>query len=208
MSLSTDLWDANQDLARASLEHPFVRELADGTLARKRFVYYVGQDSFFLKAFARAYTIAGAKAPDWEGFCALHLLADGVLKELKLHERFAARWNVAIDTVTAGAATRRYTDFVLATAWGQDTGATVVALCPCMRLYAYLGRRLAERRPPEHAYIDWIRTYGDPEVEALARKLEGLADRYASHTPQVREIYRYSMECERDFFQAAYDSVH
>jgi len=182
--------------------------LADGSLSRKRFAYYVSQDVFFLKAFARGYSIAGAKAPDWEGFCTLHALADGVLEEMKLHDKYAAEWGVDVVNVAPGAATRRYTDFLLATAWAYDTGITVVALSPCMRLYAYLGQQLAQKNPPEHQYIDWIRTYSSPDIENLAQQLEKLTDRYVSDTPRVRTTYRYAMECERDFFQAAFDSVN
>jgi thiaminase (transcriptional activator TenA) len=207
MTLSNDLWQANQDLVQENLEHPFIRELSDGSLARERFAYYVGQDAFFLQAFARAYTVAGAKAPDWEGFRMLHVLADGVLEELKLHGKYAAEWGVDLMNTAPTPATRQYTDFVLATAWACESGVTVVALSPCMRLYAYLGQQLAAKNPTDHAYIDWIRTYSSEEIENLARQLEHLADTYASDTQLVRETYRYAMICERDFFQAAYDSV-
>ena len=208
MALSSNLWQTNRDIAQACLQNPFVKGLADGSLSRKRFAYYVSQDVFFLKAFARGYSIAGAKAPDWEGFCTLHALADGVLEEMKLHDKYAAEWGVDLVNVVPGAATRRYTDFLLATAWAYDTGITVVALSPCMRLYAYLGQRLAQKNPPEHQYIDWIRTYSSPDIENLAQQLEQLTDRYVSDTPLVRTTYRYAMECERDFFQAAFDSVN
>jgi thiaminase/transcriptional activator TenA len=205
MTLSGDLWKANHDLARACLDHPFVRGLADGTLSRESYSYYVGQDVFFLKAFARAYSIAGAKAPDWEGFCTLHAMADGVFEELKLHDKYASKWGVDVIHVQPGAATRRYTDFLLAATWTYDTGITVVAMSPCMRLYAYLGQQLAQNNPPEHQFVDWIRTYSSKEFEDLAQQLEQLTDRYAADTPLVRSTYRYAMECERDFFQAAVD---
>jgi thiaminase/transcriptional activator TenA len=207
MSLSNDLWQTNHDLAQACLHHPFVLGLADGSLARDRFAYYVGQDAFFLQTFARAYTIAGVKSPNWEGFCTLHALADGVLEELKLHAKYALQWGVDIMNVEPAAATRRYTDFVLATAWAYDTGVTVTALSPCMRLYAYLGQQLAQKNPPQHQYMDWIRTYCSQDIENLAQQLEQLIDAYASDTPLVRKTYRYAMECERDFFQAALDRV-
>ena len=137
MTLSGDLWKANHDLVQACLDHPFVQGLADGSLSRERFAYYVGQDVFFLKAFARSYSIAGARAPEWDGFCTLHTLADGVLEELKLHVKYAAGWGVDLINVAPGAATRRYTDFLMATAWSCDTGITVAAMSPCMRLYTY-----------------------------------------------------------------------
>jgi len=207
MTLSKNLWKANEDLARSCLRHPFVQGLAEGTLSSQRFAYYVGQDAFFLQAFARAYTIAGAKAPDWQGFIALHSLADGILEELKLHDTYASRWGVDAMAAKPAPATRRYTDFVLTTAWACDTGLTVVALSPCMRLYAYLGKELARANPPQHRYSDWIRTYSSRDIEILTQKLEYLVDAYASDSHQARETYRYAMTCELDFFQAAYDSV-
>jgi thiaminase (transcriptional activator TenA) len=203
MTLATDLWEANHDLARACLEHPFVQGIADGALPRERFSYYVAQDAFFLESFARAYCIAAAKAPDQSGFRAFHTLAAGVLEELRLHERYAAAWDADMDQVKPDPATRRYTDFLLATAWGHDVGLTAVAMAPCMRLYAFLGQELARTGIPDHLYADWICTYSSPDFENLAQKLERLVDCYADSTPLVHSTYRYAMLCERDFFQAA-----
>jgi thiaminase/transcriptional activator TenA len=204
MNVSSELWQANKDLAQACLEHPFVQGIADGTLERQKFVYYVGQDAFFLEAFARAYSIAAAKAPDWDGFSVLHSLAGGVLEELRLHEGYAAAWGINLRSVELEPATRRYTDFLLATAWSGDMGITTAAMSPCMGLYNFLGQQLAQGGVPEHDYADWIRGYSSPEFGHLAQQLESLTDRYTSATPSVHSTYRYAMLCERDFFQAAW----
>lgn len=201
--ISSELWQANQDLAQACLKHPFVQGIADGTLEQKKFTYYVGQDAFFLEAFARAYSVVAAKTPDWEGFGIFHNLAGSVLAELRLHQAYAAAWEVDLSSIQPQPATRRYTDFLLATAWGSDIGLTTAAMSPCMRLYAFLGQQLAVDEV-SHQYADWIRTYSSAEFEQLAQQLETLAERYTSATPQVHSIYRYAMLCERDFFQAAW----
>lgn len=205
MSIAADLWQTNQDLALACLQNSFVQGIGNGTLPKGNFAYYVGQDAFFLEAFARAYSIAAAKVPDWQGFNVFHGLADGVLQELKLHQSYAEEWGVNLQTVTPGAATRRYTDFLLATAWSQEVGVTAAAMLPCMRLYAFLGQKLAEGGIPSHAYSNWIRTYSSDEFEPLAQQLAELADRYAILTPLVQSTYRYAMQCELDFFQAAWE---
>lgn len=204
MTVSSELWQANQDLAQACLKHPFVQGIGDGTLEQQKFAYYVGQDAFFLEAFARAYSVVAAKSPDWEGFGIFHNLAAGVLAELRLHQDFAATWEVNLRTVQPQPATRRYTDFLLATAWGSDVGLTTVAMLPCMRLYAFLGQQLASGGVPNHEYSEWIYTYNSPEFEQLVQQLETLAERYTSATPQVHSTYRYAMFCERDFFEAAW----
>ncbi|MEH1937649.1 MAG: TenA family protein [Nostoc sp.] len=204
MTLSNELWAANQDLAQACLEHPFVKGIGDGTLEQVKFAYYVGQDAFFLEAFARAYSIAAAKAPDWLGFTTFHNLASGVLEELRLHSGYASQWGVNLHSVEPGTATRRYTDFLLATAWGGDVGLTAAAMSPCMRLYAFLGEQLAGNGIPNHQYTDWIRTYSSVDFQPLTQQLESLVDNYATTSPVVHSTYRYAMFCERDFFQAAW----
>jgi len=204
--VSNELWQANQDLVQACLKHPFIQGIADGTLEREKFAYYIGQDAFFLEAFARAYSIAAAKAPDWEGFQVFHGLAGGVLEELRLHHGYATAWGVNLHSIEPGPATRRYTDFLLATAWGGDVGLTTAAMSPCMCLYAFLGQQLAQGGIPHHQYADWIHTYTNPKFCQLARQLESLAERYASSTSQsqVHSVYRYAMLCERDFFHTAW----
>ena len=205
MTFSSNLWEANQDLAEACLQHPFVQGIADGTLDRQKFAYYVGQDAFFLEAFARAYSIAAAKVPNFSDFLTFHSLAGGVLQELKLHEGYAAQWGIDLRCIKPGVATRRYTDFLLATAWSGDVGLTAAAMSPCMRLYAFLGKQLALNGIPTHQYSDWIRTYNSDDFLPLTQQLDGLVDSYASQTALVESTYRYAMFCEQDFFQAAWN---
>lgn len=205
MTISTDLWQSNQDLAIACLEHPFVQGIANGSLDRAKFAYYVGQDAFFLEAFARAYSIAAAKAIDWQDFNTFHALAGAVLEELRLHQSYAQRWGVDLHNVEPAAATRRYTDFLFATAWSSELSLITAAMTPCMRLYAFLGQQLAKDGILEHQYSDWIRTYSGWEFEELAQKLERLTEQYTNRiTASLESNYRYAMLCERDFFEAAW----
>jgi thiaminase/transcriptional activator TenA len=205
-SIANTLWQENQDLAIACLKHPFVQGIGDGQLSRDTFAYYVGQDAFFLEAFARAYSIAAAKAEDWNGFTVFHSLADGVLQELKLHHSYAQKWDVDLQIVQPGTATRQYTDFLLATAWGQDVGVTAAAMLPCMKLYAFLGTSLAQAGIPAHDYSDWIATYSSDEFEPLVTQLEHLAETYSRLSRTTRSTYRYAMQCELDFFEGAFQA--
>jgi thiaminase (transcriptional activator TenA) len=204
MSFSESLWRANKDLAIACLQNEFVQGIASGSLPEYKFSYYVGQDAFFLESFARAYCIAAARCSDWENFEVFHGLASGVLEELKLHKNYAKKWGVNLAEVKPAAATRRYTDFLLATAWSYEVVVTAAAMVPCMRLYTFLGQSLAENGIPDHAYGEWIGTYGSQDFENLAQQLENLLDSYGVGE-KVAEAYRYAMQCEVDFFQAAWE---
>lgn len=206
MTLSEQLWEQHQDLVQASLNHPFVRGIADGSLDQRCFAFYVAQDAFFLESFARAYSIAAAKAPDWQGFNTFHTLAGGVLEELNLHQGYAKTWGVNLETVTPSTATRRYTDFLLATAWGSQSGLTACAMTPCMRLYHFLGTELAKQGVGNHQYSDWIKTYEGEEFGQLVTTLEKLVNNYVTSVEKANSYYRYALLCERDFFTAAWES--
>ena len=204
--ISDDLWKDNLDLAASCLEHPFVRGIADGSLEQEKFAYYVGQDAFFLESFARAYSIAAAKAPDFSVFATFHNLAGGVLEELQLHQGYAREWNVDLKLQQPGNATRRYTDFLTATAWSGDIGLIAAGMSPCMSLYAFLGTELAKNGIPNHQYADWIRTYSGSDFQPLTEQLENLLNTYVSNSETVASAYRYAMSCELDFFQAAWEN--
>ena len=114
-SLSESLWHRNRVLAEAALEHPFVRGIASGELPRPRFPYSVGQAAAFLDAFCRAYALALAKSPDQDGLIAFRELLDAAADELRLHQGYAARWDVDLHPA-ADPATSAYTNFLLAVA--------------------------------------------------------------------------------------------
>lgn len=203
MSLSEALWRENADLARAALEHRFVRGIVEGSLPLESFQEYVAQDAFFLESFARAYALALAHSPDLEGLHDFAELLTGVLEELKLHAGYADRWDVDLRRVAPGEATLAYTQFLLATAALGSVGETCAAMTPCMRLYAFLGQSLAEEGyGKENPYAEWIETYAAPEFETLAATLESLLDRYAGDETAVRNAYRRAMTLELGFFEA------
>jgi thiaminase/transcriptional activator TenA len=208
--LAARQWAANAGLVQEALRHRFVRGLAAGTLPRPAFQYYVGQDAYFLEAFARAYALALAHSPDREGVAAFAQLIAGVTEELRLHAGYAERWRIDLSGVVPGEATLAYTDFLLATAAVGGVGRTCAAMTPCMRLYAFLGQSLAAEQAHQRAgaggqnpYAEWIHTYADPGMEALAATLERLLDRYADDGREVREAYRRAMRLEVAFFEAA-----
>ena len=200
------LWTSNFDLARSCLAHPFVVALGDGTLKPDLFHAFIAQDAFFLRAFLKAHALALARSEDRdtsEVFCGL---ITGVTEELKLHRVYAAELGIDLSSVVPNAACRAYTDFLLRTAWHTSLGETVASMTPCMRLYAYLGVALAPQCSPSHPYRRWIETYGGREFGRLADQVETLLDQVGTDTKEVRDRYRYALQCELDFFSCALTS--
>jgi len=64
MTFTQEAWARNSALFQATLEMPFNRELADGTLSIERFRHYMIQDAHYLVGFGRALAVAAARADD------------------------------------------------------------------------------------------------------------------------------------------------
>jgi len=201
--LAVALFEGSRDLAEACLEHPFVRGIADGTLEEPRFRCYVAQDAYFLEAFARAYALAAGRSPDRDGLRAFHALVGGVLEELELHRDYAARWGIDLVPAPLPAASA-YVHFLLAAAALEPSGHVAAAMAPCMRLYAFLGQRLARVTAASSPYREWVETYADPEFEALAKRLEGLLERYGGDRDRIGRLYREAMRLELQFFESVW----
>jgi thiaminase/transcriptional activator TenA len=201
MRLAAALWAANRDQAAHILAHGFVRGVGDGSLPVESFKAYVAQDAYFLEAFARAYALCLANSTSREDLRDFAELIAGVLDELKLHASYAARWQVDLAGVVPLAATQAYVEFLLSVARRGDLGATIAAMTPCMRLYAFLGQALAAQ-PVAEKYAEWVTTYADPGFEVLAARLEALLDQHATDSAAVRANYRRAMELEYGFFDA------
>ena len=58
MTFTQEAWARNSALFQATLEMPFNRELADGTLSIERFRHYMIQDAHYLVGFGRALAVA------------------------------------------------------------------------------------------------------------------------------------------------------
>ncbi len=202
---AAELWRRNRDLADACLAHPFVRGIASGELARRRFQVYVAQDAYFLEAFARAYALALARCPDREGLTVFKDLLVGVFDELRLHRGYAERWQISLAPEPL-ASTSAYCDFLLRTASLEPVGPTIAAMTPCMRLYAFLGQELAAKLDPESPYREWVETYASGDTKALASRLEALLERYGGEPARLAGLYRRAMELELAFFQAAWEA--
>ena len=204
MSLSATLWRANADWAAKILAHPFVQGLGDGSLAVGAFKSYVAQDAYFLDAFARAYAFCLAHGTSREDLFGFSELIAGVLEELKLHKSYTEKLQVSLDGVTPLAATHAYVDFLLGNARQGHLGETIAGMTPCMRLYAWLGQSLnAEKAGP---YAQWVRTYSDPEFDAIAGVLERLLDEQGRETRVLRRAYRRAMHLELGFFDACWNA--
>jgi thiaminase/transcriptional activator TenA len=195
MSFTKELWAAMEPIYTEILAHPFVRGLTDGTLAREAFRFYVVQDALYLREFARALSVAAARAPadDWIIMFNEHA-ANALRVERALHEGFFQEFGLTPAAVAAtplAPVNQAYTSYLLAVAYGAPFHENVAALLPCYWIYWEVGKALEQAGSPEPLYRRWIATYAAEEFGAVVRAVLAVVDAVAARLgPTEREAMR------------------
>lgn len=205
-SVSSALRAAAAPVWDASLAHPFVRGLGDGTLAEPAFRYYIRQDYLFLIDYGRLLALGAARAPRVSWMRRFAGLASSVLEtEMSLHREFAARWGVSVaelERERVAPATAAYADFLLRVASLGDFGELCAAVAPCMWGYAEIGTSLAASATSER-YAEWIDMYASAEFGELAAWSRALLDEVDGDVERMTAAFVTSSEHELRFWDAA-----
>ena len=213
---AAELWAAGAGTYDAIVAHPFLAGLADGTLARESFAYFVAQDSHYLRAYARALALTAARATDADAtrMFAAHA-ANAVAVEQDLHVRLLAELALSSDDVAAtpvGPTTLAYTSYLLAVCATGSYAEAVAAVLPCYWVYREVGRTLLPRSSPDPAYATWIATYASPEFDAVVEAVVATADGFGPSTSpaertRCREHFATTTRYEWMFWDAAWTGL-
>lgn len=216
MSFCESLRDECSDLWESLHEHPFLRELAAGTLPLDTFRFFVEQDlHFFLPDLSRAVALGAATARDEremrhfaeelvavvEGENENNRLLLGRLVELGAADRGGA--------LAPGLANVAYSGFILSTAVTGGPLEIMTVLLPCTWSYADIAVRLKDEIAEHPVYSDWVGFLaGDEYVELIASRRRTLDELAAqtdeAHRRRLLEIFRMGTRLERQFWDMAY----
>lgn len=212
MSFSEDLLEAGADLWAAQYDHPFVTELADGTLDSAAFQHWVEQDYLFLLDYARTFAIASATARDEATMTTLAAVAHQTLDvEMDLHREFASEYDLTpadLEAVRKAPTCVAYTNFLVRTAYEGTLAETVAAVYPCGQGYLDVAAHAADRADGTHRYTPWIDLYTSETFREEVADLRALVDRCAEQWPgeheAMREAFLTSARLEVAFWEMAH----
>jgi len=184
MGFAAECWNSIAPIYSAILEHPFIHGLADGTLTRESFEFYVIQDALYLREFARALAITAARSPREEWIIMFSEHAAGALKvERTLHETFFKDFSLApaaVSSTPLAPTNLAYTSYLLAVAYGAPFHEALAALIPCYWIYWEVGKELERKGSPNELYRRWIATYASAEFGSLVSAVIDAADQTAA----------------------------
>lgn len=191
-------------------ELPFVKALGDGTLDRDQFLWYLAQDSLYLRDYSRGLAAASslAPAPNEQAFWA-QSAQGAIVGERQLHEEWIPVKVLA--DVQPSATTTAYLNHQRAAAARGDYRVLISALLPCFWIYQDVGARLHSLSHPGHPYGSWLDTYADEAFAESTAKAIDIVTRTAASADDatrqaMREAFWISAAYERAFFAASTSS--
>ena len=208
-----ETFEINRNIYDAILDHPFLREMQDGSLDREIFGAYLVQDAHFLRGFAQALRITASKAPKSEWAQFLQKDADAALiEELHLHDSVLGTYEISPEEVAQtelSPAAFAYVNYLLTTAHERPFSEAIAALLPCYWLYWEIGKALAEHGSPEPAYQQWIDTYASQSYGSTVTTILAIANETANQADSkmrlaMRKRFHLGSRYEWMFWDAAY----
>jgi thiaminase/transcriptional activator TenA len=209
MKFTKELWDNIAPIYAAIIDHPYNKELAAGTLPRRKFKFYLQQDALYLVDFARALAIVASKAEDPLRINAfLQFAGEGIAVERALHEEYFKQFDVTLDTGQSPSCFA-YTNYLLATASHRSYEEAIGALLPCFWIYREVGLHILGLSAEGNPYQLWIDTYAGEEFGEAVRRAVDITEDVASHASdsareRMREAFLLSSRLEWMFWDGAY----
>ncbi len=211
MKWSEIAWKSIEPIFDDICRHPFVKELAAGTLPAEKFARYLGQDRIYLANYGKEMRDLAAMLPDGSLAELYRKFAqESIDAENSLHDELGALGYDSIDPkpLAGTAEYMRHTSGIIASG---DLSLSMAAMLPCMWVYNEVGRYILgiatlDRNP----YRSWIECYSSPMMDDGARCSIGLTDEMAARESAERQnamtqVFIESTQFEYRFWEQVYE---
>ena len=192
------------------LIHPFIKELIDGSLPRKKFLYYLNQDSLYLRNYSQVLAHIASRLPE-AGQTELFLgfAKDSIAVEQGMHADYLRE--LPSRRAPMSPSCMLYTSIQRAQGT-ENVAVEAASVLPCFKVYLDCGRYIldAAGRLDGNPYRAWIETYAD-ECFAVSteRAIDVCNSLAAAASTDVRrrmtEMYALCTRMEWLFWDSAYN---
>lgn len=197
------------------VNHEFVRQVANGTLPRDKFRFFIEQDYAYLIDYARVHCVAGSKAPALEDIEKELVIVGSVRNEMGQHEKrlmeeFGVSNKEYFRQIQRGPALNNYSRYFNDIARRGNWQELVASLSPCLMGYghALLNNQKHITVPEGDVYHEWCQTYLSTWYQDGMCKGKDLLNKIATVYPREEietliTIYADVCELETKFWDAA-----
>lgn len=201
------------------LNHPFIKEMGEGTLDKEKFRRYLIQDFLYLKEYAKVYGIGLVKSESIEEMKFFKNSINGIMEdESATHITYLKNFGEIVkdlEKYKISFENDNYTDFMKSIALTGDLLDLVIAVLPCAWSYYYIARKMKKiyrHNLDNNFYGHWIESYSCEEYAECAQKNIDFANKICGDLDykkkeKLKEIFIKASIYEMKFWDMAYEEV-
>lgn len=207
---SETAWKESEKIYNEIISHPFIKELAEGSLSLDKYLGYLCQDRLYLREYARVLANIASrldKADQSESF--LRFALDSILVEREMHSFFLGKeQNNDGNKMTAACAL--YTSTLKSQTY-SPVEVEAAAILPCFVVYLKVGLHILSivQDLDSNPYKEWIKTYADNTFAESTRRAVEICDALAANASEnirerMTEIFKECTRLEWLFWDSAW----
>ncbi|TGY41852.1 thiaminase II [Clostridium sartagoforme] len=216
MKFTDILFEDVREIWGKYLEHPFVKEIGEGTLDKEKFKNYLVQDYLYLKEYAKVFAMGLVKAESLSDMNLYYGSIKGILEdETEVHTNYLKYFGIDQNKVFDNRkemTTESYTSYMLGIGLKGDLKEIAMTILPCAWSYQFIGRSLYEKHKDtldNNFYKPWIEEYSSVEFEEGSEVWKNhindlCKDISEKEAGNLRDIFMKSSLYEMDFWDMAY----
>lgn len=216
MKFTDILFEDVKEIWGKYLEHPFVKEIGEGTLDKEKFKNYLVQDYLYLKEYAKVFAMGLVKAESLSDMNLYYGSIKGILEdETEVHTNYLKYFGIDQNKVFDNRkemTTESYTSYMLGIGLKGDLKEIAMTILPCAWSYQFIGRSLYEKHKDtldNNFYKPWIEEYSSVEFEEGSEVWKNhindlCKDISEKEAENLRDIFMKSSLYEMDFWDMAY----
>lgn len=216
MKFTDYLFEEAKDIFSGYLEHPFVKELGEGTLDKEKFKDYLIQDYLYLKEYAKVFCVGVVKAETMDEMKLFYDSIKGTMEdETDIHIKYLEDFGISprdAENREINLTNSRYTSYMLGQALTGDIYDIIAAVLPCTWSYNYIGHELYKRynnKLENNFYKPWIEVYVDNGYDEFTKEWLDYTNRMCqdlsdNKKKKLKDIFIKSSLYEMKFWDMAY----
>ncbi|SFA83515.1 thiaminase II [Clostridium frigidicarnis] len=219
MKFTEYLFEESKEIWEGYLNHPFIKELANGTLPKEKFKNYLIQDYLYLKEYSKVFCLGVIKASTMEEMRFFYNAIKGSMDdETAVHITYLKNFGIKptdLERCESTLITKSYTSYMKGEALTGELKEIAAAVLPCTWSYNYIGMEIAKRYKDNlkgNFYEPWVEVYSSQSYKDFTDEWIEYTDNLCSNLTEkekekLRDIFVTSSIYEMQFWDMAYEEV-
>ena len=204
MKVSQRLFEKVKDIWDGYNTHPFVDELAKGTLPIEKFRFYMIQDHLYLMQYAKLFALGLIKSRE-EGDLRIFakLITDTIDTENAVHRSYLESLGITremLDNSKMSLVNESYTNYMLSVGFTDGLAEIAAAVLSCSWSYKYIGEYIkANGKTEDNPYSSWIDEYSSESYAQSNQQIISFIDKAAQNytEKQLKRLDEIMINCSR-----------